>query len=594
MDSFWKLAFLALLTTSISGQRLQGSVFHWQAGGNSDLVHVESLQPINTTLRSLVSVELLSGIREKLGIDLGHNALALACPALLRHNSSKKTLLHLNVRYRSVQNGIGLFDIETWRHPCIRRGVYECSSLLYTQLIDSETFAPLGPGHRLPVPETLGMPPGFATGPEDARSLRVGDLGTVIAFNYPAMKTDRTTMLWGGVDPGRHMYYFMAAEHETKNRIVLIKPRIVRTDLKSHSKTSIPLRQFEKNWSPLDIDGELHFVRSFAPLQIIRCPTNLHHNEASTFIETDCELLHASDESGASRGNFHIGSLRGGSPFVEWPTHLTDHGASRGHRYFVCVAHSTTAFSGRHFYRMHVVVLQVAPVFSLVFISDPVLLPTNRPSSHQEKESGLQSKYDWWPLRDKWLHLVEFASSLELEDHGDTWVVAFHINDQVPLVARIEGLRSLVGQALDIHEDRASNCDSSGGVGHAPMESSADSSAICWNLGSSRLDEQALVEKAVQMGVGRYIGRLGLEVQLHSQSADVIMKFRVKGKDYEFGLWKGAPVNDIADLICRDHSSSLDGAGCAEIRERVNALTGRLDAGASVDEWLSLPQSLDF
>ena len=92
MDSFWKLAFLALLTTSISGQRLQGSVFHWQAGGNSDLVHVESLQPINTTLRSLVSVELLSGIREKLGINLGHNALALACPALLRHNASKKTL----------------------------------------------------------------------------------------------------------------------------------------------------------------------------------------------------------------------------------------------------------------------------------------------------------------------------------------------------------------------------------------------------------------------------------------------------------------------------------------------------------------------
>ena len=55
--------------------------------------------------------------------------------------------------------------------------------------------------------------------------------------------------------------------------------------------------------------------------------------------------------------------------------------------------------------------------------------------------------------------MVEFASSLHFEAPlvprygGDKiWVLGMHVNDQVPLMARIEGLDRLVATAIEAHE----------------------------------------------------------------------------------------------------------------------------------------------
>ena len=399
----------------------------------------------------------------------------------------------------------------------------------------------------------------------------------------------------------------------------------------------LPLRQFEKNWSPFDLYGRLHFVRLFAPLQILRCPPGFPVAlERKAFVEEDCELVHGDDgdDGSVARGEFHVGSLRGGSPFVPWgggpgrgTSSRTDEYEPR--RYFVSVAHSTTAFAGRHFYRMHVVVLQVAPVFSLVFVSDPLKLPVNRTMTAPEFESFVDDAHpkgkekemendddddEWWPMREGWLHLVEFASSLHFEAPlvprygGDKiWVLGMHVNDQVPLMARIEGLDRLVATAIEAHEKHEKrecsrvSVDVDAASGASDDDDDAASIRSCRDATSAHFhDEQALVEKAVQLSMRRYVEELRLETPPVASSSgqnpdrEVLLTFTTGDKQHEFGLWKDAPVDDITALICEDSSFAINGPECARIRKRARDLTSRLNAGAPMGEWLSLPMPLRF
>ena len=641
-------AVAAASATATDFEHLDGYVLDWRGGGESRLVAVESSEPIAVAVQSLVGHALLSDIRKALDAPSNSTTIALACPALLPWRDADTYALHLNVRVRTTGGGGGGGGggselVETWRHPCIRGGVYECSSVLYSQLLDRRSLEPVGTGRVVPMPEPRGMPGGFAPGPEDARTLAVRGVAVEV-FNFPAVDvTDRSAMLWGGVDPGRHMYFSAdpdpqwRAETDERGRggdgggvketpaRVLVKPRIVRVrggnDMAAVTET-VRLRQFEKNWSPFDLNGSLHFVRTFAPLQIVRCPPGFPKSIAANavdgdkdggaLVEYDCELVHGDDDENAVvKGEFHVGSLRGGSPFVPWAMTTTTGdgnggGGNGGRRYFVSVAHSTTAFAGRHFYRMHAVVLQVEPVFSLVYVSGPLQLPT-RGGRTGEDGDGDTGQDGWWPLRPDWLHLVEFASSLELEDGGATWVVGCHVNDQVPLLARFRGLGAAVDEAIHVHglllAKRQGQCSASnGGTVEPSCEGTAAGAdgAAALPVGS-QVDEQALVERAVQEAMHRHAERRVLRAppQISDSSGHdnggAIMAFvAADGEQHEFGLWKGAPADDVAELLCGEYLQPDHTRGCARLRRRVRDLTGRLNAGAPMGEWLSLPQPLQL
>ena len=257
----------------------------------------------------------------------------------------------------------------------------------------------------VPVPSTRGDPGSFALGPEDPRVIAVPDGAghhrLVTVFNLPAMEPDGTLVRSATGDPGRHMYIMPQALPGT------IDSAVVKLVLRSgavvtgagDSDLLIPLHQFEKNWSPLYIHERLHFIRNFAPLQVVRCEldgacVHVHGclpRRGATATDTNplavCEDDDKDNGKGTleaeAEGDWTVGSLRGGTPFAEWRF-----------PYFVGLAHSTTGFHGRHLYRMHMVVIRVDPTFEVVFVSDALRLPTAAPGAPG-------------PLKQDWMHLVE-------------------------------------------------------------------------------------------------------------------------------------------------------------------------------------------
>ena len=208
------------------------------------------------------------------------------------------------------------------------------------------------------------------------------------------------------------MYYFMAAEHETKNRIVLIKPRIVRSDLKSHSKTyhCANSRKIGVPWTSMEnciSSALLHLFRSFGVQQIFitmrRVPSS---KQIASFFMPVMKVGHLEETSTSVVFGGVLLSLSG-----RLTLRIMAHQGAIG---TLCVLLTALLPSLGDIFIVCMLLCCKWPL-SFPWSSSAIpCCPTNRPSSHQEKESSPQSKYDWWPLRDKWLHLVEFASSLKL------------------------------------------------------------------------------------------------------------------------------------------------------------------------------------
>jgi hypothetical protein len=157
---------------------------------------------------------------------------------------------------------------------CLPTGTCDTSYIVAWKL-ERQSLSPIQKGELLEIKSPCD-PSILKTGPEDQRVIQVQS-DIIIVFS----------MLDENAQRRMHIYNF------TKRQIIKLKVN------------EFELQKTEKNWSPLVIDDELHFVYRLNPLRILKC----------TDLETGiCEIVHDEDTSQEGVGN----SLHGGTEFKLW------------------------------------------------------------------------------------------------------------------------------------------------------------------------------------------------------------------------------------------------------------------------------------
>ena len=224
--------------------------------------HIQENPAPKTSEISLVESwnNLLNQSQEILNEDsFFHSASAkitrLKMPSLLL-SQDKGNWLFLNARSDSSEGSCDQAYIVAWR-------------------LERKNLSPLQKGELLKIktPCESTFP---KTGPEDQRVIQVQS-DIIIVFN----------MLDENAQRRMYIYNF------TNRQITKLKVN------------EFELQKTEKNWCPLVIDDELHFVYRLNPLRILKC----------TDLETGiCEIVHDEDTSQEGIGN----SPRGGTEFKLW------------------------------------------------------------------------------------------------------------------------------------------------------------------------------------------------------------------------------------------------------------------------------------
>ena len=360
-------------------------------------------------------------IREELHRNFnadGDQEYFLACPSLARlpqsHVDNATDGAAFIVAFR-VKEVLGALPREKylnhWRSPLPSGQSYVLLRRLRSDLSPTSTQ-----GTLLPIP----LVPGTDSGPEDPRIVMLDDDEILVTFNMLTSWPDQ---------PMRRQIFFY---RENPGR--LFKPRI-RSPYNAYQFEDMP--PVEKNWSPLELDGALHFVRSLLPLQVIRC-----NSEGN-----DCEHVHREGKSPPG-----IGPFRGGSAFVHFKT-------VDGVPYFLTVAHSTV-FLDRHlfpltdlsfgaFERPHLLLLRAGNPWRIVYVSGCIQLSSLAISIEARQLMNISVGESMRGLDSLRAHAIEYPAGLVLES-PDSCLVSLHLNDQRPIVVRVTGFESSLTEAIKL------------------------------------------------------------------------------------------------------------------------------------------------
>ena len=255
-------------------------------------------------------------------------------------------------------------------------------NLIFTRLLD-RSFRPQDAGRFIFVPGLQGK----YDGPSDPR---------IFSFKN---RLYLTFDMLNGWNDYHHFYMWDYTEER------LIKFRIF------ENGKELPLQDWEKNWSPLVLDGELYFIYGLDPLVVLKCNTS-----------GLCDVVYR-QKVDPNRRIHHY--LRGGTPYVVYKF-----------PYFITFAHSHTHCDGdKRMYRAHFVVLSVEPTFRIVYVSDSL--------QFHPKVMGRRALPFFFPCFDSYV----FPVSINLRGQD---IVDFgaHLNDNESIVLRVQGIKRTFDQVI--------------------------------------------------------------------------------------------------------------------------------------------------
>ncbi|KAL7752112.1 Beta-mannosyltransferase 1 [Sorochytrium milnesiophthora] len=201
--------------------------------------------------------------------------------------------------------------------------------------------------------------------------------------------------------------------------------------------------RWEKNWAPVVLGGDLHFIYSFDPLRLLHCSNR----------GTGCSFVVGRDTQG-------IAGLRGGTPFVRY-------GNTHYYVGFPRTAHN--CHCGR-FYRPHIAILYAPPLMlndtvesneidygrvDLVYISEPIdfhrvaLQPPYTPPNPPEICGSylLPCGFLRWDLADP--HAAPGSNATV-----DRAFIEVSVQDSANVVIEFSGLEAIVANAIHAEEQR--------------------------------------------------------------------------------------------------------------------------------------------
>jgi FkbM family methyltransferase len=234
-------------------------------------------------------------------------------------------------------------------------------------------------------------------GPEDPRIVLTEDNELIFTFNM--LDLDRRRKIW---------IYNMSTGHQTALSI-----------------RNSPIMDTEKNWTPLMKNKKLHFIYSYNPLKILKCPT-----ESGT-----CELIEIIQASSSSS------FLRGGTQLVRF----------RGTEYFVGIARTKVSCrTCGSFYRPHIVVLSTKlEKFRVIYVSEPLLLD-DMPifASHSTLSNINSSDFCHGNIR-----IMTPGSIIDWERASDKLSFTISISDKKIYVVSIVGVGKIVRSIVSAVEN---------------------------------------------------------------------------------------------------------------------------------------------
>ncbi|XP_064652479.1 uncharacterized protein LOC135503084 isoform X1 [Lineus longissimus] len=250
-------------------------------------------------------------------------------------------------------------------------------SFFFMQKYNSD-FTPITRGKLLGIPAPITQQQ--FSGPEDPRLIQVGDTVYVV-FSMVLNKFYLT---------GFFVWDFIERK--------LFRPTI----------KNFKLRSSEKNWSPIVLNGTLHFVYTLFPLRVVKCNKFLR-----------CEFIFQ------DTGNYAAdhAALRGGTPFEKY----------RGN-YYVSMAHTSISGSQGRELNAHLVLLRIDQ-WHIVYVSDvfkidqAILKTTGHP---------------FWTSR---TFLYPTGIIVENDDVID---VAVNIGDTRCYMIRVSGLKALFDNVIEL------------------------------------------------------------------------------------------------------------------------------------------------
>ncbi|KAL7749279.1 Beta-mannosyltransferase 1 [Sorochytrium milnesiophthora] len=245
-------------------------------------------------------------------------------------------------------------------------------------------------------------------GPEDARmnTDRYGNL--VLTFNM-------------GDERGRHFYSY----NITDNNLL---------ELQTIGENG----NWEKNWAPLFIGEDLHFVYSFDPLRILKCSNR----------GMGCTFVVGKDQQG-------IADLRGGTPFMRYKdTH-----------YYVGFPRTAHICDCGRVYRPHIAILHAPPLKSdpsqtdyrqtdMIYVSQPLdfervaLRPPHTPPNPPEVCGSylLSCGFLRWDLTT--------VNGTTAQHPGDRALIEVSVQDAANVVIEFSGLELIVADVIDAEQER--------------------------------------------------------------------------------------------------------------------------------------------